>query len=71
MKELTYCKQCLMPNTRPNIEFMVDGICAPCHNYDKQKQIDWKERFNELSKLCDKYRGCNGNSYDCAIAVSG
>lgn len=60
-----------MPDTRPGIEFMDDGICAPCHNYEKQKEINWETRFNELSKLCDKYRGSNRNSYDCAIAVSG
>lgn len=60
-----------MPDTRPGITFMEDGICAPCHNYEKQKQIDWQARFKELEILCDKYRGCNGSSYDCAIAVSG
>jgi N-acetyl sugar amidotransferase len=60
-----------MPDTRPGIQFMEDGVCAPCHNYEKQKQIDWENRFKEFEILCDKYRGCNGNSYDCAIAVSG
>ena len=42
-------------------------------NYEKsRKQSDWDKRFgSELEKLCDKYRGSNGNSYDCAIAVSG
>ena len=71
MKNLAYCKKCLMPNTRPGIEFSEDGICAPCHNYEKQKNTNWDQRFEELKALCDKYRGCNGNSYDCAIAVSG
>ena len=28
-------------------------------------------RYKELEVLCDKYRGSNGDSYDCAIAVSG
>lgn len=68
---MKYCKKCLMPDTRPGITFMEDGICAPCHNYEKQKQIDWQARFKELEILCDKYRGCNGSSYDCAIAVYG
>jgi len=43
----------------------------PCHNYEKQKATDWDVRKNKLEKLCDKYRGSNGNKYDCAIAVSG
>ena len=59
-----------MPDTRPNIKF-VDGICIACINFEKQKTTDWKKRLDELKALCDKYRGCNGNSYDCAIAVSG
>jgi N-acetyl sugar amidotransferase len=25
----------------------------------------------DLEAICEKYRGCNGDSYDCAIAVSG
>ena len=59
-----------MPDTRPGIAF-INGICAPCINYVKQKTIDWDKRKKELEALCDKYRGCSGNSYDCAIAISG
>jgi len=60
-----------MPDTRPGIAFNEEGLCAACVNYEKRKTIDWDERWKELKKLCDKYRGYNGNSYDCAIAVSG
>ena len=67
---LKYCTKCLMPDTRPNIKF-VDGICTGCINFEKQKTTDWKKRLGELKALCDKYRGHNGNGYDCAIAVSG
>lgn len=68
---MKYCKNCLMPDTRPGIKFTKDGICYPCINYEKQKETDWKKRWNELEELCTKYRGINGNGYDCAIAVSG
>ena len=67
---LTYCKKCLMPNTRPGIIFQ-DNVCLPCINFEKQKTVDWDSRMIELKKLCDKYRKSNGNNYDCAIAVSG
>ena len=59
-----------MPNTRPGIKF-VDDICSPCINYEKQKATDWNSRKKEFEKICDKHRGSNGNSYDCAIAISG
>ncbi len=60
-----------MPNTRPGMVFNEDGVCAACVNYEKRKNIDWQDRWTQLEKLCDKYRGCNGDGYDCAIAVSG
>ena len=67
---MKYCKICLIPNTRPNSEFH-DGICQGCLAYKKQKTTNWSQRLKELEILCDKYRGCNGDDYDCAIAVSG
>jgi N-acetyl sugar amidotransferase len=67
---MKYCDKCLMPDTRPGIVFE-NGICNPCINYEKQKTTNWPQRMNELKSICDKYRNCNGNNYDCAIAVSG
>ena len=32
--------------------------------------IDWKKRYAESKKLCDKYRSRNGN-YDCIVPGSG
>ena len=68
---MKYCKKCLMPNTRPGLKFDENNICYACIHYEKQKKTDWTKRWHELELLCDKYRGCNGNGYDCAIAVSG
>jgi len=67
---MEYCKKCLMPDTRPGLKFY-DGVCYACIHYEKQKETDWTKRWRELELMCDKYRGSNGNSYDCAIAVSG
>jgi len=60
-----------MPDTRPGLKFDETGQCFACINFEKQKLVDWKKRFEELKQLCDTYRGSNGNGYDCAIAVSG
>lgn len=68
---MNYCKKCVMPDTRPNIHFNDEGICQACINYEKISTIDWDTRWAELEKLCDKYRGCNGDGWDCAIAASG
>ena len=68
---MKYCTKCVMPDTRPGISFNEEGICSACQSYERRKDIDWDKRYKELEALCDKYRGMNGTSYDCAIAVSG
>lgn len=68
---MKFCKKCVMPDTRPGISFNDEGICSACQSYEKRKNINWEERYKELEKLCNKYRGINGSSFDCAIAVSG
>jgi len=68
---MRYCNRCVMPDTRPGIKFDQNGICFPCLNSERRKFIDWGKRLGELKSLCDKYRGSNGNYYDCVIAVSG
>lgn len=69
--KIQFCKKCVMPNSRPGISFDENGVCEACNNYAKKKLIDWNKRFEELESLCSKYRGINGDGYDCAIAVSG
>ena len=71
MSEIQFCKKCVMPNTRPGIKFDEHGVCEACNHYEKKHSVDWDQRFEELKVLCDKYRGSNGNGYDCAVAVSG
>lgn len=68
---MQYCTKCVMPNTRPGITFDENGVCSACRSYAHRKSVDWETRWKELEALCDKYRGMNGNSWDCAIAVSG
>jgi len=59
-----------MPDTRPGIRFTEEGICHPCRHYEERKNVDWHKRWEELEKLADKYRGCNGSYYDCINTVS-
>ena len=68
---MKYCKKCVMPDTRPGIKFNKEGICSACQSYEKRKNIDWNARWKEFEDICGKYRGMNGDGYDCAIAVSG
>lgn len=68
---MKFCKRCVMPDTRPGIRFDENGVCQACISHDKKKDVNWEKRWKELEEICDKYRGMNGDSYDCMIAVSG
>lgn len=39
---------------------------------ENRKKINFKARYQELRRLCNKYRGMNGDKgFDCMIAASG
>lgn len=67
---MKYCQKCVMPDTRPGMKFDDEGICYPCKHHEKKAQINWSERWHKLEKLADKYRGCNGDYYDCIVTGS-
>ena len=59
-----------MPDTRPNMAFDENGVCAACNSTGTKDAIDWNAREKELKAICDKHRKNNGD-YDCLIPVSG
>ena len=68
---LRYCKKCILPNTRPNIQFNSQGICDGCESsHQKQMLIDWSSREMMFSRLIEETKRKNSN-YDCIIPVSG
>lgn len=69
---MIFCKKCVMPDTRPGIQFDAEGVCQACRAEEQKNLTDWDARWKELEALCDKHRGKYGaNGYDCVIAVSG
>ena len=68
---MKYCKECLYPETKPEINFDNDGICAACKTLEKNQKINWNERRLELKKILDNYKSDDGSNYDCIIPVSG
>ncbi|MDD5086533.1 MAG: N-acetyl sugar amidotransferase [Candidatus Nanoarchaeia archaeon] len=71
-KEIKLCKKCIMPNTRPRIEFDEEGVCNACRYAEKKFHggIDWDAREKELKELLDKHRSKDG-SFDCLVPGSG
>lgn len=71
MKSMIYCKKCLMPATRPRLQFNEDGVCNACLWAEEKKTIDWTSRWSELEILCDKYRSRNKGRFDVIVPYSG
>jgi len=68
---LNYCRQCVMPDTKPDLWFDDDGVCNACRNYEARANIDWDARAKKFSSLIEKYRCADGSHWDCIIPVSG
>lgn len=68
---LTYCKRCVMPDTKPDLFLDEEGICNACRSYEGRKEIDWDQRAIELEKVLERYRRRGGDNWDCIVPVSG
>lgn len=69
---LTYCTQCVTPNSRPHLEFDAQGVCSACRMAEqKRAAIDWKNRAADLEALFKRFRQGKPNVYDCIVPVSG
>ena len=68
---MKYCTNCLQPNTRPNSQFTVNGLCPACHYFGQLKHVDWQERYEILTDLLKQRSRRPGQYFDCIIGVSG
>jgi N-acetyl sugar amidotransferase len=83
-EHIQFCSRCVISNQRPRstVEFLnlkdekkqtiefQNGVCEACLFHDeKENEIDWAKREEELFKLCDKYRKKSG--YDVIVPGSG
>lgn len=65
-----FCQRCLMPDTRPRVEFDAEGICNACRNAEQKQSIDWAARRAEFLDYVARYRPAKG-PYDCVVPWSG
>jgi N-acetyl sugar amidotransferase len=72
MNEIIWCKNCILPNSRPNLDINKEtnlcNVCNPIIN--NNYRIDWKKRKKEFQKIIKKIKKNNPN-YHCLIPVSG
>ena len=68
---MIYCKRCVLPSTKPGLKIDSDGLCSACKSVEVKHTINWEERQQKLTDLCNEIRGSNGNGYECIVPVSG
>ncbi|MBM3553950.1 MAG: N-acetyl sugar amidotransferase [Alphaproteobacteria bacterium] len=74
---MRYCRKCVMPSTRPDLDLDDEGVCDACRMAErklgigKYPPIDWAKRKAEFEALIEKARGDDPLRYDCIIPVSG
>jgi N-acetyl sugar amidotransferase len=67
---MKYCAQCLIPDTRPNIEFDEAGVCNACCAHNSRREIDWLRREKNFREVV-KHAQARSKGYECLIPVSG
>lgn len=67
---MKYCKNCVLPESRPNLYILKNGICSACISHLNKNKINWKKKESEFKNLVKKIKKKN-LFYDCLIPVSG
>jgi N-acetyl sugar amidotransferase len=66
---MKYCKECLLPDTKPGLYFEA-GICSACLEYKHRANVDWAAREKDFRIIVQTAKARKGE-YDCIIPVSG
>ena len=67
---MKWCRNCLLPDTRPNLAIGRDGICNACATHAGKRDIDWKARADLFRQVVENAKSRSAG-YDCLIPVSG
>ena len=67
---MKYCKNCILPDTRPGLAICSSGVCSACLNFDSRSEIDWGQREKEFDSVVSLAKK-QSKGYDCLIPVSG
>lgn len=73
---MRFCKSCVTPSTRPDLDFDEHGVCDACRTAEAKhgrgpNPIDWEKRKREFEELIERCRSSDPMKYDCIVPVSG
>jgi N-acetyl sugar amidotransferase len=67
---MRYCRNCILPDTRPNLRLDSSGVCNACTNHASKRRIDWAARGQAFRQVAARARS-RSRGYDCLVPVSG
>ena len=68
---MRYCKRCVMPDTKPDLQLDEEGVCNACRSYERRTEVNWEARREEFDAILARYRSKNKKRWDCIVPVSG
>ena len=72
---MKYCIRCLMPDTKPYLNFDEEGVCDACRSNESKhaigQGIDWDGRAAAFDQVVKAARAKRAPFYDVVIPVSG
>lgn len=66
---MKYCSRCVMPDTKPDLQFNSLGVCTACTAFENRAEVDWEARRVEFLSIVERYK--NRGAWDCLVPVSG
>ena len=48
---MNYCKKCVLPDTRPNLIILNNGICSACSSHNIFQPNNWKAKKLDFLKI--------------------
>jgi len=68
---MKYCVICFLPDTKPDLHFNENGLCAACISFNQRASIDWDARKSEFDEIVRRIRSSSISKWDCVVPVSG
>jgi N-acetyl sugar amidotransferase len=66
------CRRCLYRTDHPlGLTLDEEGICSGCRIHEEKDRLDWRARWDMLTRLVAPHRSSTGATYDCIVPVSG
>lgn len=68
---MAQCNSCLYTTNHPFGLTLSDGLCSGCLTHGEKYEINWSEKYQELTEIAQWAKGKSQKPYDCVVPVIG